>query len=92
MIEPTIFNILGITILATMIAYSFSPIQPAKQKVISLFPAPISSLLGKLFNCGRCLAFWFSLILFVDLIPSAIAGLLGFIITHIEDRINYWYE
>jgi hypothetical protein len=95
MIELTFFNLLGVTILSTMIAYSFEPIQTGKRKFINLLlkkPNSLTKALSKLLSCGRCMSFWISLFLFSSIMAAAIAGLLGFLIQHLEDRINYWYE
>ena len=92
MIEINLLNLIGVSYLGIMIAHDFTPIQPAKQKFINLFPNFISSLLDKLLNCPKCCAFWFGLVLYSDVTHAAVAGLLGYLINHLLDRIKVWYE
>ena len=91
MIEINLFNLIGIGYLGNMLAYDFTLIQPAKRKLIDFIPF-ISPLLSRLLNCSKCLSFWLGIIIYVDLLYGAAAGLIGFCINHIIDRIKQWYE
>lgn len=91
--EINLFNLIGIGYFANMIAYDFTPIQPAKQKLVEfLTHLPFISIFGKLLECSKCLAFWLGLFIYVDILYAALAGLVGFLINHLIDRVNYWYE
>jgi len=92
MIDINLFNLIGIAYLGNMIAYDFTPIQPAKQKFISLLPLFISSQMDKLLNCSKCVSFWFGLVLYTDLIHGAVAGLTGYVINYLLDRIKQYYH
>jgi hypothetical protein len=85
--EINLFNLIGIGYLGNMIAYDFTPIQPAKQKLIEFIP-----FIGLLLNCSKCLSFWIGIFIYVDLLHGAVAGLVGFLINHLIDRIKQWYE
>ena len=91
MIEVNLFNIIGIGYLANMIAYDFTPIQPAKRYLISKLPF-ISSLVDKVLNCSKCIGFWFGLGFFQNIFHAAVAGLTAFLINHLLDRIKLWYQ
>lgn len=91
--EINLFSLIGIGYFANMIAYDFTPIQPAKQKLVEfLTHLPFISIFGKLLECSKCLAFWLGLFIYVDIFHAALAGLVGFLINHLIDRVNYWYE
>ena len=87
-----ILNILGIAILGNMIAWSFTPIQPAKRKLISFLPRNLSSYVDELFSCSQCVSFWLYLIVFQDIIVAAIAGFIGLVVNLLYDLIKSWYE
>lgn len=91
MIDINLFNLIGIGYLGNMIAYDFTPIQPAKRKFIAFFPF-ISSILDKLLNCSKCISFWSGFIIFQDLFYAAAAGLTGYLINYVMDRVKEWYE
>lgn len=92
MIEFNLINLIGVSYLGIMIAYDFTPLQPAKQKFIQLYPNIISSQLDILLNCPKCVSFWLGLALYTDLIHAAVAGLTGHLLSHLLDRIKVWYE
>ena len=91
MLEVSIFPLLGVGYLANMIAYDFTPLQPAKHKFIQSIPF-ISSLLDKVLNCSKCLSFWLGIFLFQDIIIAALAGLTGYFINFVIDYIKEWYQ
>jgi len=88
-IEISIINILGTAILANFIAFWFQPIQGVKRIFFKTFPLLV---LEEALDCVKCCGFWFGLLLFHDIFAAAICSLLGFIIQHIIDKINVWYE
>jgi len=89
-----IYLIVSLSVIGDMIAVRFEPIQTAKNKFISVFAFSsfIFKILDKVLNCSRCMSFWLSLIVTKDILAAALAGLLGFLINHLHDRINSWYE
>lgn len=93
MIEK-IYLIVGWAVLADMVAIRFEPLQPVKNKLLRYFEVFhfISSSLNKLLTCSRCLAFWVVTSVYLDIVMGALAGLVGFLINHLHDRINAWYE
>jgi len=91
MIELNLFTLLGVGYLGNMIAYDFTPIQPAKNKVIGKLPF-ISSTAYKLFNCSKCCATWLGLFFFHDIIIAALAGFTGYLINFVIDYIKEWYQ
>lgn len=91
MIDINLFNLIGIGYLGNMIAYDFTPIQPAKRKFIDFFPF-ISSHVDKLLNCSKCISFWSGFIIFQDLFYASAAGLTGYLINYVMDRVKEWYE
>ena len=93
MIEVTIYNILGIAVLGNMIAHWYLPIQAGKRKFVELIPIMIiSSALDKILNCSKCTSFILGFLLFQDLLAAALASFLGFLINHIIDRVEEWYQ
>jgi len=92
MIDINLFNLIGTAYLGNMIAYDFTPIQPAKQKFINFFPLFISSRLDKLLNCSKCVSFWTGFIIYQNILHAALAGLTGFIINYLLDRIKEYYH
>lgn len=91
MIDINLFNIIGIAYVGNMIAYDFTPIQPAKQKFISILPL-ISSQMDILLNCSKCISFWLGFIIYQNILYAAVAGLTGFFINYLIDRIKVWYQ
>lgn len=91
MIDINLFNIIGIAYLGNMIAYDFTPLQAGKRKFIVCLPF-ISSYVDKLLNCSKCVSFWLGFILYQNIIYAAVAGLMGYIINFVIDKIKTWYE
>lgn len=91
MIDINLFNIIGIAYVGNMIAYDFTPIQPAKQKLISILPL-ISSHMDTLLNCSKCISFWLGFIIYQNILYAAVAGLTGFFINYFIDRVKVWYQ
>lgn len=91
MIDINLFNIIGIAYVGNMIAYDFTPIQPAKQKLISILPL-ISSHMDILLNCSKCISFWLGFIIYQNILYAAVAGLTGFFINYFIDRVKVWYQ
>ena len=91
MIEINLFNLIGIGYVGNMIAYDFTPLQPAKRKFIDFLPF-ISSHVDKLLNCSKCISFWLGFMIYQSVIYAAAAGLTGFLINYVMDRIKHWYD
>jgi len=95
-IEISLLNILGVAILALFIAHWFEPIQGVKNKVLELLgralPKVFYTYIRTLFTCSKCLSFWLGLFLFFNLPAAACTSFLGFILNHIIDRVDHWYE
>jgi hypothetical protein len=94
MIEPNIFNIVGIAYIGNLIAYDFTPIQAVKQKLIYKFEfLPfISSTLDKLLNCSKCLSLWIGTVIFQSFILGAMTALVGYYIHYSISKIDQYYN
>ena len=94
MIEITIINILGVSVISNLIAHWFEPIQEAKRRFIGLFrfSAILFSVIHKTLNCSKCLSLWTGVLLFQDILAAALCSLVGFLINHLIDRIESWYD
>ena len=90
MIEINLLNILGVSILGTMIAFWYQPIQGAKDRLLSFLP--FTSLTTEVFNCGKCSSFIFGLLFFWDIFAACLCAFIGFVIQFIIQYINNWYE
>ena len=90
MIDINILNILGVSILGTMTAFWYSPIQGAKDRLLTFLP--FSSLTTEVFNCSKCSSFILGLIFFWNIFAAGLCALVGFIIQFIIHYIEYWYE
>jgi hypothetical protein len=88
MIQPTLINILGTSILAVMFAFWYQPIQGIKLRILSRLP----NIFSLVFTCSKCTGFVFGLMLFLDIFVAGVCALLGFIIGWFIDYINEWYE
>lgn len=90
MIEISLLNILGVAIIGNMVAHWFQPIQGVKNKLVDWLggASPISTLL----TCSKCCSFWLGFLMFFSLPIAAVTSLLGFLINHLIDRIDFWYE
>lgn len=94
MISITVYNILGLAVLANLVTHWFQPIQSAKWRVIRFFKfsATTQYLIRKGLTCSKCLSLWSALILFQDVFVAALCSLVGYLINHLIDRIEAWYE
>ena len=93
MIDITLINVIGVAILGNFIAHWFSPIQGIKRRFFEILSfVPKINYLEEALNCSKCASFWFSLIIFQDLFVAAIASLVGYLINHLIDRVEVWYE
>jgi len=94
MIEISIYNIIGLSVVANLIAHWFEPIQGVKGKFIDLFKfnATTHNSLDLALNCGKCMSFWLGLFFFQDIFIAALCSLIGFLINHLIDRVEHWYE
>lgn len=92
MIEPTIFNIIGLSVIGVMIAFWYEPIQKPKRYLINILPSFCLIYVDKILNCSKCSSFTLGLLLMFDIPAAALCALSGFIIGFIIDYINAWYE
>lgn len=90
MIEINLLNILGVSILGTMIAFWYQPIQSAKDRLLNFLP--LSSITQEVFNCSKCSSFVLGIVLFWNIFAASLCALIGFIIQFIIHYINDWYE
>jgi hypothetical protein len=86
-----LFNLIGLAYLSNMVVSEFKPIQPAKEKVVEFLYTHLPPL-SILLTCSKCLAFWLGLFIYVDIFHAALAGFFGYLVKHLIDRINFWYE
>jgi len=95
MIE-TLYILLAYAIIGNMIAYDFTPLQPAKDRFIEFFNRRSTRLLFSLFdgvlNCSKCASFWITLVGRGSILDAAVAGMLGYLVNYMYDRIKLWYE
>tara|TARA_R110000796_G_scaffold17219_2_gene53160 strand:+ start:798 stop:1070 length:273 start_codon:yes stop_codon:yes gene_type:complete len=90
MIEINLINILGLSVIANLIAHWFTPVQTIKNKIsklTSFFP-----WFGNALSCSKCLGLWIALLAFHSLPAAALTSFLGYIINHFIDRIEEWYK
>jgi len=91
-----ILYIIGIAVMGNMIAYWFLPIQPAKRWLIEKTKTLSSTLhvgIDNAFNCSKCMSFWlFIAISQGDIIGAALCSFVGYMINHIIDKTQAWYE
>ena len=94
MIDINIINIVGVACLGLFIAHFYKPIQSAKEWFISLFtPIPfIHRGLDTALNCSKCSSFFLAMVVFWDLPAAAFASVIGYVLNHLVDRIEHWYE
>lgn len=94
MIDINIINIVGVACLGLFIAHFYHPIQKAKEYFIRLFTfLPfLHRSMDIALNCSKCTSFLLGLLFFWDLPAAALASVIGYILNHIVDRIEHWYE
>jgi hypothetical protein len=94
MIEK-LYLLSALAIIGNMIAYDFTPLQPAKDRFIGLFTGRSPSLF-RLFdgvlNCSKCASFWLGFFVSQSILDAAVAGFLGYLVNFIYDKIKFWYE
>lgn len=93
MIEVTIYNIITVAIGSVFIASFYQPIQPLKNRLLSKLPDnTIGRSLTVAFNCPKCTGFNVSLIVFFDLQAALLTCIVAYVLSHVIDRIEAWYE
>jgi hypothetical protein len=94
MIDINIINIVGVACLGLFIAHFYQPIQKVKEWFINLlsFLPFLHRSLDIALNCSKCSSFILALVLFWDLPAAAFASVIGYVLNHIVDRIEHWYE
>lgn len=80
-------QLVGAAILAVMFASWFLPIQVMKDH-FNIRRYRFTQYL----DCPKCVGFWGGLIYFEDLFKAGIVALLAYIISHLIDRIEEWYQ
>ena len=94
MLEVNLINVLGVAVLSVMLAFWYQPIQKAKGRLIrvfSFFPS-FSFFLDKIFNCTKCSSFIIGVLLFWNLPAAALCSFVGYLVGHIIDRVEQYYE
>lgn len=92
MIEVTLFNMVGLSIIGVLIAFWYQPIQAPKNWLIGKLPRFLYTPINTALNCGKCSSFILAIIFFHDMLAAAWCALLAFIISFIIEYINEWYE
>jgi uncharacterized membrane-anchored protein YitT (DUF2179 family) len=94
MIETTIYNILGVAVVGVMIAFWYTPIQRVKGRFVTLFRGSpfLHRNVDIILNCPKCCTFLLALLLFQHFLTAALTSFIAFVIGHIIDRIERWYE
>jgi len=80
-------EILGLAVMGVMIASWHSVIQGLKD-LLKLE----NYRYGWVLSCPKCVSFWLGLAVTQDIFKASIIAFLGFLISHIIDRIDLWYE
>jgi len=92
-IEVTIYNMISVAIGAVFISSFYQPIQPLKNWLLDKLP---DNTVGRsflyAFSCPRCLAFNFSLIVFIDLQAALLTCIIAYLLNHLIDRVEEWYQ
>lgn len=94
MIAITIFNIIAVALLGVFFARFFEPLQKPKQYFINIFSFSmiLYDVLNKVLNCSKCMSFWLSLFFFRSLLAAVTVSFLAYLINHVIDRIEEWYQ
>jgi len=93
MTENLILNIVGVAILCNFFTHFFEPIQGAKNRLLNFLSfLPLFIYVEKTLNCSKCLSFWTGLIVFQNIIIAALCSLIGYLVNHLIDRVEVWYE
>ena len=81
-------ELVGLAVLVVMWTSWFGPAQAFKEVILKLD----NIRFGWVLSCPKCMGFWVGLVYYQDFFKAAITALLAFIISHIIDRIDYFYE
>ena len=93
MIEVTIYNIITVAIGSVFLASFYEPIQPIKNRLLSKLPDnTIGRSLTSALNCPKCTGFNASLIVFIDLQAALLTCIAAYLLSHLIDRVQAWYE
>ena len=79
--------LVGFAVLVVMFASWLEPVQVIKQE-LKLEKIRFAWIL----SCAKCLGFWSALIYFQNPFKAGIVSLLAYIISHIIDQIENWYQ
>ena len=85
------YQILAAGVLVNFLSHWFGPVQWVKEKT------RIAWLLEKVFrypimDCSKCLGFWITLAITWNPLSAALVSFTAYVIEHIIDRIQAWYE
>lgn len=82
-------EILGLAIIAVLITSWYSPIQSTKNRILDWINVRAVSTI---FTCSKCMGLILGLIITHNIYSAAIISLVAYIIKHIIDQIEAWYE
>ena len=93
-LEINLLEVLSIAVLSMMFANWYQPIQPLKMKFIDLFQKWEKFYMNLMIalTCPKCVGFMLGLVYFLDLRIAALVALFSYLINHIKDRVEDWYE
>lgn len=95
MIEFNTLNTIGVSVIGVMIAFWYSPIQPVKEWLINTvgyFSSYMGVLLSTILNCSKCSGFFIGMVFFLDFPAAALTAFSAYVIGHLIDRIESYYE
>jgi len=87
-------EIIGIAILSLMFTRTFKPVEKAKSWIVERFRfLPfVYDALNTLLFCPKCFGFWIYLVVYQDLIGAALCSFIAYLINHLVDRIESYYD
>lgn len=91
MISISVINILGVAVLAVMLAHWYTPIQRVKRWIISKVFRD-GYIIDTVFNCSKCSGFLLGIVFFLDLPTAALTSILAYFMNHLIDRVESYYE
>ena len=81
-------------VLANFIAHFYTPIQPLKNKFVAMFKRIpfIHTPLKTILECPKCSGFVIPFFFFLSLPTAALTSFIAYLINHLIDRVEAYYE
>ena len=81
-------ELVGLAVLVVMWTSWFSPAQAFKEVVLKLE----NIRFGWILSCPKCMGFWVGLVYHQDFFKAALTALLAYLISHLIDQVEAWYQ